>query len=404
MVDKRKIPDIIQSEGKTYLIYNFTFMETALDCLRNTIKIFLGSDRVFDNPDLPLILLKDKPIVVIDCSFEGESASFLRPSNQYHPEHEGPKFLNHNNSGLGDIHEDKTFMQLLHSLDAGLCQYDLDKTILLYGDANIEQNYTNWCKKNKQTRVFGKCIYNPHRLLQRSLNVYSGIYGGSVYDYIPNMLFKPKHFICMNGVSKPHRFEMVNFLFKNNWQGKGHISWLNRRNSDNYRRYSTLTPTSVFRCQTLQLDFDSEELDQGTNQLKISSQYREACFDIVNESTANDEDIFITDKTWKAILQKTPFIIFGSKNSHKHLEEYFGIKPYTELFDYKFDGLNFEERFHSLKHDNLVRLINMDIHKLNEIVNSDKMQELLEYNKTQLLSKGIDDTRWDKWLPVLRKL
>jgi len=397
------IPDIIQSEGKTYLIYNFTFFETALKNLRTTRNLFLGSDRVFDNPDLPLILLKDKPIVVIDCSFEGESQSFLRPSNQYWSEHEGPKFLNHNGSGLGAIHEDTTFMQLLHRFDAGLCEYDLDKTILLYGDANIEQNYTNWCKENKQTRVFGKCIYNPHRLLQRSLNVYSSRYGYDVHDYVPNMLFKPKHFICMNAVSKPHRFEMVNFLFKNNWQHKGHISWLNRRNWSNYRRYSSFGD-SVFRCQTLQLDFDTEELDQGNNQLKIPSQYREACFDIVNESTANDIDIFVTDKTWKAILQKTPFIIFGSKNSHKHLEEYFGIKPYTDLFDYRFDNLNFEERFASIKHDNLERLLNMDIHELNEIVNSDKMQELLEYNKAQLLTHVIDDNRWDKWRPVLTGL
>ena len=128
---------------------------------------------------------------------------------------------------------------------------------------------------------------------------------------------------------------------------------------------------------------------------------REACFDIVNESSVNDDDIFITEKTWKAILQKTPFIIFGSKNSHKHLEEYFGIKPYIELFDYKFDGLNLDERFHSIKHDNLVRLINMDIHKLNEIVNSNKMQDLLEYNKEQLLKFFVDPTRWDSYFPVL---
>jgi hypothetical protein len=115
-------------------------------------------------------------------------------------------------------------------------------------------------------------------------------------------------------------------------------------------------------------------------------QYREACFDIVNETIVSDSYLFITDKTWKPILQKTPFIIFGSKNSHKHLEEYFGIKPYTDLFDYRFDNLDYEERFASIKHDNLERLLNMDIHELNEIVNSDKMQELLEYNKAQLLS------------------
>jgi len=43
----------------------------------------------------------------------------------------------------------------------------------------------------------------------------------------------------------------------------------------------------------------------------------------------------------------------------------------------------------------------MDIHKLNEIVNSNKMQDLLEYNKEQLLKFFVDPTRWDSYFPVL---
>jgi hypothetical protein len=207
----------------------------------------------------------------------------------------------------------------------------------------------------------------------------------------------------MNAFSKPHRFEMINFLYRYNLQNKGHISWLNRHGEPirRYSRYYSGLEYNVFDCKTLELDFTGPELSIASQQLQVPSQYREACFDIVNESSANDDDIFITEKTWKAILQKTPFIIFGSKNSHKHLEEYFGIKPYIELFDYKFDGLNLDERFHSIKHDNLVRLINMDIHKLNEIVNSNKMQDLLEYNKEQLLKFFVDPTRWDSYFPVL---
>ena len=365
-----------------YLIFDFSDPWNDIKKLRNTKDLFLKS--------------KDKPVVVIDASLEGESTSFLYPNILRQT---------HNGTGLGGIYEkNKTILQLLHLPDVGLGEYDLDKTILLYGDANIEQNYTNWCKENKQKRVFGKCIYNPHTLLQRSLSHYLKDYNGSTYEYIPNMSFKPKHFVCLNGVSKPHRFEMVNFLFRYNLQDRGHISWLNRRADDVSRKYSKYYveyEDNVFDCKTLKLEFTGEELSQENKQLQIPPQYREACFDIVNESTANDEDIFITEKTWKPILQKTPFIIFGSKNSHKHLEEYFGIKPYTDLFDYGFDNLNCDERFHSIKHDNLKRLINMDIHELNEIVNSDKMQELLEYNKEQFLKLVVDQNRWDCWYPIL---
>jgi hypothetical protein len=352
-------------------------------------------DTLRDSKDL-FLKSKDKPVVVIDASLEGESTSFLYPCTKY-------KLQTHNGSGLGAIVGDQTILELLHHPDVGLSEYDLDKTILLYGDANIEKNYTNWCKENNQKRVFGKCIYNPHTILQRSLLFYLETYDYSYYDYIPNVSFKPKHFICMNAFSKPHRFEMINFLYRYNLQNKGHISWLNRHGEPirRYSKYYFEPEDNVFDCKTLELDFTSSELSISSQQLQVPPQYREACFDIVNESSANDDDIFITEKTYKAILQKTPFIIFGSKNSHKHLEEYFGIKPYTELFDYKFDGLNSDERFHSIKHDNLVRLINMDIHKLNEIVNSDKMQDLLEYNKEQLLKFFVDSTRWDSYYPML---
>ncbi|MBC8409202.1 MAG: hypothetical protein H8E12_10845 [Rhodobacteraceae bacterium] len=352
-------------------------------------------DTLRDSKDL-FLKSKDKPIVVIDASLEGESASFLYPRTKY-------ELQTHNGSGLGGLIGDQTILELLHRPDIGLSEYDLDKTILLYGDANIEKNYTKWCKENNQKPVFGKCIYNPHTLIKRSLEFYLERYDYSSYDYIPNESFKPKHFVCLNAFSKPHRFEMVNFLYRYNLQNKGHISWLNRHGEPirRYSRYYSELEDNVFDCKTLELDFTGPELGISSQQLQVPPQYREACFDIVNESSANDEDIFITEKTWKAILQKTPFIIFGSKNSHKHLEEYFGIKPYTELFDYKFDELNLDERVHSIKHNNLVRLINMDIHKLNEIVNSDKMQDLLEYNKEQLLKLFVDSARWDSYFPVL---
>ncbi len=360
----------------------FSDPKSDIDTLRDSKDLFLKS--------------KDKPVVVIDASFEGESTSFLYPRTKY-------ELQTHNGGGLGGMIGDQTILELLHHPDVGLSEYELSKTILLYGDANIEKNYTKWCKENNQKPIFGKCIYNPHTTLQRSLLFYLETYDGYSYDYIPNEVFKPKHFICMNAFSKPHRFEMVNFLYRYNLQNKGHISWLNRHGEPirRYSRYYSELEDNVFDCKTLELDFTGPELSIASQQLQVPPQYREACFDIVNESCANDEDIFITEKTWKAILQKTPFIIFGSKNSHKHLEEYFGIKPYTELFDYKFDGLNFDERFHSIKHDNLVRLINMDIHKLNEIVNSDKMQDLLEYNKEQSLKFFVESTRWDSYYPML---
>lgn len=338
--------EYLESDKKMYLIYTGSFKELRTE-IEKTKHIFLDA--------------LAKPIIVIDGSFEGS----LFQQEEHKEDHP----------------DSYTAFSKIHTL---LSEYSLasERTdwrgILVFGDANLEKNYDNWCKVNKQERVFGKCVYRPHTLLQRSLESHN------LNPAKPNLSFKPKHFICLNGVSRPHRVKMINLLYKKDWQLKGHISWLKR--GDIQLESQNLLDLDYWDQKILKLDFDGEEVKLGDNQLLCPSQYREACFDIVNETTISDNALFVTDKTWKPILQKTPFIIHGSKNSHKHLEEYFGIKPYTDLFDYRFDTLDYNERFTSIKDDNLERLLNMNINELNEIVNSDKMQDLLEYNKKQLLT------------------
>jgi hypothetical protein len=343
------MPDKFISNNTTYLYYDFARPIDRFVDLQNTKDLFFEAEV--------------KPIVVIDVSFEGESGSYLGG-------------INNCGTGLVGISTwiDPTSSTLLEALHSLLSEYESDKLVLVYGDARIEKNYTTWCKLNKVDRIFGKCVYRPNTLLQRSLDHYKE------NNMQPNNLFKSKHFICMNGYSKAHRFHMVELLYVNDWHTKGYISYLNRNGSD-----ETLS-TQNFQGQKLCLDFDSEEIGIDNNQLLLPPQYSDACFDIVTESMVDDNGVFITEKTWKPILNKTPFIPLGPKGMCKHLEEYFGIKPYTDLFDYNFDNVDYPERLHRIKEDNLDRLLNMDIHELNEIVNSDKMQELLEYNKARMLS------------------
>lgn len=343
---------LLESDNQRYLIYTYGNPEECWEALEKTKHLFLGA--------------MNKPMVVIDGSFEGivfQHLGFDTPSS----------ICSHY----------RAFFKI-HAL---LSEYRTDLTVLVYGDANLNQNYLRWCRDNNSSPVFAKRIYRPQTLLQRSLEFENR------NPAKPNLSFKPKHFICLNGVARHHRVDMVNLLYEKDWQLKGYISWL-RKGSPSKLPFAQ--DHQYFDQKILKLDFDGEELTgdvAGNNQLLCPPQYRGACFDIVNETTVSDTALFVTDKTWKPILQKTPFIIHGSKNSHKHLEEYFGIKPYTDLFDYRFDTLDYNERFTSIKDDNLERLLNMDINELNEIVNSDKMQELLEYNKKQLLTHFIDKTK-----------
>ena len=75
----------------------------------------------------------DNPIVVIDGSFEGNTLS------------RGLPFLSEDLVG----NEYKAFFKI-HTL---LNKYHESKTVLVYGDANLEKNYVRWCKVVKQRRV-----------------------------------------------------------------------------------------------------------------------------------------------------------------------------------------------------------------------------------------------------------
>jgi hypothetical protein len=322
-----------------YLIYNFWTPELAWPLLVSSKDLFLKEKTPFG---------KRKPIVVIDASFEGESNS------------QDDTFL----AGWGN------YWTELNSL---LSEYDSENIILLSNDANISKKYTKWLRLHNVKRVFGRCVYRPQTLLDRSIAHFENTPTQSKKS------FKSKHFICMNSASKSHRFDMVELLFANNWNSKGYISYLNRYGVVN-------KSTDSFQGQTLKLDFDADNIDNGSNQETLPPEYSEACFDIVTESIVCDTSLHITEKVWKPILHEKPFIILGPKFAHKHLRDHFGIKPYTDLFNYEFDTLGYPEKLHSIKEKNLDRLLNMNINELNDIVNSDSMKEQMAYNKSQLLA------------------
>ena len=387
----RNLISLKEQHGQRYLIYDFTDPLEGLKILQDTKHLFLDAEI--------------KPIVVIDASFEGETGSYIGiiSNSPYHCDTScGSGLGNTVDYSKSDHAGTFNVLRALHEIEAGLCEYDLDKTVLVYGDANIEKNYLAWLNgledyhEIKIKKVFGKCIYGPETLMgdpiERSI---------IARQYIADKSFKPKHFICLNGTSKVHRFHMVELLFANGWAEKGAISWLNSggpslntHGTSNLRTTNGKEDFTHFQAQTLELDYSSNEIDHS-NQFNLPSQYNEACFDIVTESVVDDRGIFITEKTWKPILNETPFIPLGPKHMCAHLRDHFGIKPYTDLFDYSFDNYDYPERLHKLKEDNLERLLNMDINELNEIINSDKMQELLAYNKKQLISNWASSMQPD---------
>ena len=330
------MPQQINHNNSSYMVYDFDCgRDQGMADLKNTIGQIKG------NP-------KEKPYIVISNAFEGE-IHFRQPD---------------------------TFLETLHT---HLREYPSNKIILVMCDANLDKNYKRWCATHKEREIIGHRVYFPYTLLQRTIDHYNKhkIKRKELTD-------KYKHYICMNGAAKPHRFRMVEKLFSNGWNEKGYITYLNR-----YGANTKHMANENFQGQDLLLDFDSKTIDEKSNQEILPTQYKQAVFDIVNESIISDTSVFVTEKTWKPILYKNPFIVLGSKGTSKHLEKFFGIRLYQDMINYSFDYVDYPTRFDRIVNDNLRRIMSMPIDKLNAWLNSESVQYILSYNQTRLINMQI---------------
>lgn len=122
--------------------------------------------------------------------------------------------------------------------------------------------------------------------------------------------------------------------------------------------------------------------------------YLNGMIDIVAESTYEERQFFITEKTAKAIGALKPFMILGSRNVHKYLLEKYNIELYPEFFDYSFDDCtNIEDRIEGII-QNLLTLRKLPTTELNSkyLTIIDKLKN----NRTNYASIIKD---MDKFLP-----
>jgi len=94
---------------------------------------------------------------------------------------------------------------------------------------------------------------------------------------------------------------------------------------------------------------------------------------------------FVTEKTYRPILLKHPFLCYGAKNQNKEITKY-GFKLYDEIFDYDFDSKDdIHERISGVI-DNLNNLKNQ-----NYIDLYNKIKNKLEFNKYHALQIREND-------------
>jgi hypothetical protein len=305
--------------------------------------------------------------------------------NQYHefknPEQLPIEFILGDHIGGFDSDLTNVFYDILNNYAKSVNKFYTIHNDIIYSTA-IKDHY------NHINFVFSVDIFNK----------YSSWKQFSTYVTHPDINYK--NFICsFNG--KPHvsRKLLVAILQKFNYFNleycsknfcysedtlSGHIKDYTDIQERLYNKFFVSKDSNIF-SQSIN-SFGFIEYDHKQNIHNLESKLTKSFLHIVSETMATSYYPYITEKFLYSIVTRGLFLAYGQPSWHSYLEEYYGFKRYTKLFDYTFDDIQ-----NPIKR--LVELINM-VSKFSHLT-TDEWKDLyqfesdtIEYNYDHYHSKN----------------
>jgi len=189
-------------------------------------------------------------------------------------------------------------------------------------------------------------------------------------------------------------------LYENNLLDKGIISLFKTEDFDNLLKSQNNNGNlgittkdwqtwkkSINKWYPLVIDNDNEEeVAWYHNFLSRKDEYEKTYFSIVSETNAENNYLFVTEKTIKPIMNLHPFFINGNPGILKHLKS-LGFQTFDKWWDESYDEeLNFKKRADMLIEQ--VKLV-CSKSKLEMIDMIKEMQPILQYNKSLVKQKFV---------------
>jgi hypothetical protein len=189
-----------------------------------------------------------------------------------------------------------------------------------------------------------KIVYEPYSFLteisQRSRDIY--------YDH-PDLHGPIKYnFISLCSAPQEYKYDLLDRFHTNKYFIYSNYPY-SKVNATDYKWHPD-TPLIEYKGKNGFSNLDivkltEIEFDHRGFQELIPLEYYQTNCDLVLESTI--DTLFITEKTWKPIVFKKPFLVWGSQGLHAKLKD-LGFELYDELFDYSFDGGVFDPNWRRL--------------------------------------------------------
>lgn len=220
-----------------------------------------------------------------------------------------------------------------------------------------------------------------------------------------------KKFITFNritGASRLYRSMLISKLSQKNILDAGYVSYSpicpvhgthfsNSFNNEGIKYGITLQESKEYIenlkkvNHPLRIDSSEEYIPNGSYDIGPLPELMSSFLHVVTETMFWDERTHLTEKIFKPIVAKQPFVLVGCANNLEYLKSY-GFKTFDRWWDESYDSIkNPHQRLNAVV-DVIDKICKMSFNELQDMLK--EMQEVLEYNYNWFYSIDFLDTVW----------
>jgi hypothetical protein len=289
----------------------------------------------------------------------------------------------------------------------------LRKIILQTGNANGEKYYKEYCFRKQISRGMNICCLEYFEWMVSRLIVEHQKLKRDVLPKNIDYTKIEKTFLCLNRVHRWHRINLFLLWNVNSLMKDTYYTLNNKTNftvgsgyPDNIWR-ETLDPRIIDKFKLTEEDTDKihstlplkiDEFVEASEMAGLYSAvdpyYQTSLISVVTETNFENNDIFNTEKIFKPMVHRHPFILVGPYKTLEHLKD-MGYKTFSDFWDESYDDI--EDPF-----ERLLKIVEIckDIQSWDDIKKKQffyKSMIITNHNYSLLTSQYPDNMRKNFW-------
>ena len=220
-------------------------------------------------------------------------------------------------------------------------------------------------------------------------------------------------FIAPNRIiagQRKHRLLVLYHIFKNDLLKNNWVSCPEICPGENIPVYNAVLPLSkvykdiydVFRVQSFPKDFPKETgHPMHSCWLSLFDECATSLLYLVTETVATGRRQHLTEKTFKPICLRMPFVLVGTQGSLRYLRSY-GFKTFGNIWDESYDEEPDDVRRIEKISDLLVHLDSKTLEGKNALFQ--QAQDVVEHNYNHFYSGAFEDVLWIELKAMLEQI